>query len=199
MTRDSMPKWIGTWRTPRKFGARETRRVFLGYVSEVSRKQAGLRLRVEIDHQEFQAGIINNLRMIPSVPIIAGSRKGGMSKGDYGAIAELLVAADLISKGFGVFKAVSPQCECDLVYLDGGRSVRVEVKSGTSRPDGSVQVRGLDRNAGKFDVLAVALPSGEIHYQAHSDILDANYPLRGVLLSSISVDETIANKEELPV
>ena len=46
-----------------------------------------------------------------------------------GAFGELLVAADLISKGYEVFRALSPACSCDLAILKEGKLFRVEVRT----------------------------------------------------------------------
>lgn len=54
--------------------------------------------------------------------------QGEMASGTVGAIGELLVAVDLLEKGYEVFRALSPACSCDLVVYKGGRGTRVEVK-----------------------------------------------------------------------
>lgn len=50
--------------------------------------------------------------------------------GATGARSELLVCADLIRLGYEVFRAVSPQCSCDLMILRKGIPERVEVRTG---------------------------------------------------------------------
>jgi hypothetical protein len=50
--------------------------------------------------------------------------------GTIGAIAELVVAADLLRKGYEVFRAQSPSCSCDLVILKDDKLLRVEVRTG---------------------------------------------------------------------
>ncbi len=47
-----------------------------------------------------------------------------------GAYHELKVSLDLISKGYEVFRALSPSCSCDLIALKNGKSLRVEVTTG---------------------------------------------------------------------
>ena len=67
--------------------------------------------------------------------------------GTKGAAAELRVAADLMMRGYHVFRALSPACPCDLIaYRDGEPPIRIEVKSGPNIAFGS------DKN----DVVAVA-------------------------------------------
>ena len=50
--------------------------------------------------------------------------------GTRGAIGELRVCADLLSKGYEVFRAVSPACSCDLVIAKNGNLLTVEVRTG---------------------------------------------------------------------
>ena len=55
---------------------------------------------------------------------------GKVSASDSGAAAELMVAADLIDRGFDVFRNLSPNGPIDLVVLAGGKLYRVQVKRG---------------------------------------------------------------------
>jgi PD-(D/E)XK endonuclease len=71
-------------------------------------------------------------------------RTTGLSPGKVGAISELIVCADLIRRGFEVFRSVSQDCSSDLVVLKDGKIERVEVKTGRSNK--------LPRN--RFDILA---------------------------------------------
>ena len=45
-------------------------------------------------------------------------------------MAELVIAADLMQKGYDVFRALSPHCFCDLLAVKAGRTIRVEVRTG---------------------------------------------------------------------
>uniref|UniRef100_A0A6M3IQ58 Uncharacterized protein n=1 Tax=viral metagenome TaxID=1070528 RepID=A0A6M3IQ58_9ZZZZ len=66
----------------------------------------------------------------------------GTSSGTTGAISELRVAVDLLSKGFNVFRSLSPNSPCDLAVLKNGRLRRIEVRTtflGTSgKPNSAV-------------------------------------------------------------
>lgn len=88
----------------------------------------------------------------------------GLNTGMKGAIGELVVCADLLSKGFEVYRAVSATSKSDLVIIpSSGQPVRVEVTTGTYRNDGSVS--HTTKAAAKFDLLAVYMPAdGTIHY-----------------------------------
>jgi len=52
-----------------------------------------------------------------------------ISKPDKGAASELIASAYLLSRGFAVFRSVSPTCPCDLIVMIGDSLLRVEVKS----------------------------------------------------------------------
>jgi hypothetical protein len=82
--------------------------------------------------------------------------------GTIGAISELRVAADLLAKGYEVFRALSPSCSCDLAILQKGKLLRVEVRTGNCQ-SGRVYCR--DSNNEKHDVFAVVNNiTGEIIY-----------------------------------
>lgn len=89
---------------------------------------------------------------------------GALSSGVVGAMAELLVSADLLARGYFVFRALSQACPCDLLILRDNLSARVEVRRVTRRNDGRLPT-GCDADErGRFDVLARVEPDGSIHY-----------------------------------
>jgi hypothetical protein len=53
-----------------------------------------------------------------------------LQSGTIGAMAELIVATDLLKRGYEVFRALSPAASCDLAVLKDGKLLRVEVRSG---------------------------------------------------------------------
>ena len=53
----------------------------------------------------------------------------GISTSTVGTISELIVAVDLLKRGYDVFRALSPTCSCDLAFITNGRLVRVEVRT----------------------------------------------------------------------
>lgn len=79
-----------------------------------------------------------------------------------GAIGELLVCADLLTKGYHVFRSVSPTCPNDLVAIKGDLVWRLEVKT----------IRGFSREqsikryhkSNVFDVIALVFDKGGISY-----------------------------------
>ena len=78
------------------------------------------------------------------------------------ALSELLVAADLIRRGYHVFRALSSGPPCNLMVLVGERVYRIYVKAGLRTPTGRLMFPNVDR--AKFDVLAVVERNGAIHY-----------------------------------
>lgn len=54
---------------------------------------------------------------------------GRLSTGVVGAIGELVVSADLMRRGYAVFRAVSPSCYSDLIAKKDGRVLEIEVRT----------------------------------------------------------------------
>lgn len=100
----------------------------------------------------------------------------GLAPGTVGAVHELMVCVDLAKRGFGVFRSVSPNCECDLLGIVNGRTFRIEVTTGLRSPTGRL-FHG-QKDGAKFDLLVIVEKSGNILY---------NPPL-GELLSSLEED-----------
>lgn len=81
-----------------------------------------------------------------------------VGRAQSGAVSELLVCADLLRRGFEVFRAVCPACSCDLAVLKDGILQRVEVKTGSRyiKVDGTVMHTYGKGHAGiRADILAV--------------------------------------------
>lgn len=74
-----------------------------------------------------------------------------LSNGTVGAISEMVVAVDLMKKGYAVFRSLSPACFCDLMAVKGDSSLRVEVKTGYESETGRVHFPKSNR---PFDILA---------------------------------------------
>lgn len=83
------------------------------------------------------------------------------SCGTKGAIQELKVSADLLRKGYQVFRSVSPSCYCDLVIISKeGIIKRVEVRSATKTKNGKF----CFSREGKYDIIASVFKN-EIQYE----------------------------------
>lgn len=90
-----------------------------------------------------------------------------LTTGTMGAVGEMVVAIDLINRGYHVFRALSPSCPCDLVaYRDGVAPFRVEVRTATRKADGSIPMLATryQSDIGKQDVFAVVTRDGDIVY-----------------------------------
>lgn len=181
-SREHRPRWIGTWRTPELTGKRlrKTHRVILGYVDELSEAQAKKAFRLAIQHNDEERGAHLNLKNLPSRRIVAlpvqSHRANGLKPGQVGAIAELAVSAAMLAKGLEVYRAVNPHAPFDLVYVDGGRLVRVEVKCAVVTTSGRIRCPTLHRQAGAFDILAVLMPDGSVRFKPLSEITTPEYP-----------------------
>lgn len=81
-----------------------------------------------------------------------------LSSGTVGAVAELIVAADLLSLGYEVFRSVSQSCSCDLVALREGSWLRIEVRTGSRLKSGGLTFSFKPRDENRHDVMAVYVP-----------------------------------------
>jgi hypothetical protein len=93
-----------------------------------------------------------------------------ISHSTLGALRELLVASDLMRKGYQVFRALSPSSTCDLVGIrPDGVVERIEVTTGQPT-ENSVGFTWSDHPTDRFDLLAIVLrDTNEIKYlPAHS-------------------------------
>lgn len=76
-----------------------------------------------------------------------------------GCAGELAVAADLLLRGYHVFRTVCANAPVDLIIMDdAGQLLRVEVKTGTAQPRHE-----------KYDVLARVLRDGSVEYTRRED------------------------------
>lgn len=81
-----------------------------------------------------------------------------LSKGSIGAVGELRVATELLSKGFDVFRAVSQSATCDLIAVKDNRMIRLEVRTGSYTVDGRVNFPKKKKDTGRSEHYAVVLP-----------------------------------------
>ena len=78
-----------------------------------------------------------------------------------GAISELVVAADLLQRGYQVFRALSPSSSCDLAILLGMNLLRVEVTTGSVSASGNLIYP--KHEVDNFDIMAIYV-QGKIIY-----------------------------------
>lgn len=83
-----------------------------------------------------------------------------------GAISEYRVIADLLAKGFEVFRSATLSTSCDLAILKDERLLRVEVRTGKRSSTGKIYrpIRKI-----RTDILATVLPD-KIVYESFSNI-----------------------------
>jgi hypothetical protein len=106
----------------------------------------------------------------PSLPTRLAVRTDPSSTG---AISELRVAVDLLSKGYEVFRALSPSASCDLLALRNGKVLRVESRTSVYRRDGTRSAKKpLAKDAGRQDVFAWVLPD-RVQYEPPLEAVSA--------------------------
>jgi hypothetical protein len=120
-----------------------------GVPVEATKKYRVVRRRTSNTDGENIATIINDL--------------GLLSSSKRGAFSELIAAADLLARGFEVFRSVSDHASCDLIALANGRSVRVEVRTGRMLPSGYVSYPMKPQDVDRSDIFAVVV-GVKVHY-----------------------------------
>jgi hypothetical protein len=81
--------------------------------------------------------------------------------GTVGAMHELLVCADLLKRGYAVFRSVSPNAYCDMLMAKDGAILRVEVTTGCRTISGSLS---FPPKKNRFDLLAIVEKNWRITY-----------------------------------
>ena len=86
----------------------------------------------------------------------------GLPTGTVGAMSELIAAADLMRKGYDVFRSLSPACPCDLAILINDKLLRIEVKTGYRIKSGKLLYAKPLTN--RYDIIAVVVGATEVIY-----------------------------------
>lgn len=84
-----------------------------------------------------------------------------LSPSTVGTLHELMVACDLIKKGYHVFRALSPSCDCDLAILKNRNLIRIEVTTGYYSPNGKLFYP--KHCSTRFDIIAVVTEKGIVY------------------------------------
>ena len=87
----------------------------------------------------------------------------GMNSGTVGAIGELTVCADLLKKGYEVFRSVASTCSCDVLAMKNGKVLRIEITRGVVKKETNC-VYYARHNPDNYDVIAVWFKNGTISY-----------------------------------
>jgi predicted nucleic acid-binding Zn ribbon protein len=80
-----------------------------------------------------------------------------------GTIGELRVSLDLLTKGYEVFRAMSPAASCDLAVLKNGKLLRIEVRTSHYDAKGKPYASKAQDNH-RADILAKVLPDKIFYY-----------------------------------
>lgn len=94
-----------------------------------------------------------------------------VSTGTTGTVGELIVAADLLKRGFSVYKSLSPNAPCDLIAIKKGKIIKVEVTNGYKRKDGRI-MHGKKDHHYSFDILAIVIDKNDISYSPDIVVYD---------------------------
>ena len=98
-------------------------------------ESCGSKYTPRIRHQRFCSSACRNTWDIQTYK----SSTPHLERGALGATSELLAAADLMLKGYDVFRALSPHSGCDLVAIGPDlRALRIEVRTGQNTRSGSL-------------------------------------------------------------
>lgn len=81
-----------------------------------------------------------------------------------GAAAELVVAIDLIRQGYETYRALSPASGADLVAFKDGDLIRLEVRTGYYRYNGTLQWHRKEKDIGRSDHYAVVVGMEDVFY-----------------------------------
>ena len=81
-----------------------------------------------------------------------------LNSGQVGAMSELYVCADLIKRGFDVFRSVSPACFCDLIAIKNDKVFKIEVKTGSIvKKDGKLAAMPHIKYIDRIDLIAIVI------------------------------------------
>jgi len=88
----------------------------------------------------------------------------GKTSATTGAISELRACVDLLAKGYDVFRALSPNCPCDLAVLKDNKLLRIEVRTGHVSTSGKLyRTKGKGDEINNIDIYAWVLPDRIIY------------------------------------
>lgn len=158
----------------------------LGRVTELTEEQARAKLDSIVAEQNRLAKIavkhVETSDFLPSLKMMRDATREAK-----GMLAESMVTADLMGRGFEVFRAAARFSGCDLLYIDGDKHVRVEVKW-VGQSDATHLRQRIRRNLRKFDIAALVFTDGRIEYRHHAEIV-ASFNGSGPKLPSLIPSE----------
>lgn len=90
-----------------------------------------------------------------------------MNPSTAGAFGELLVSADLLKRGYHVYRALSPAAPCDLlIFKDSEQPLRVEVRMGQIHKNTGMLTFSLvlQKDSGRADLFAIVVDESINYY-----------------------------------
>lgn len=91
-----------------------------------------------------------------------------------GTLGELIVASDLLKRGYEVFRALHPDASCDLVAIKNGKVSRIEVRTGKRLKENKLTYGSNKmRKGNRYDIMAIYLrdDGGEVVYLENNTIV----------------------------
>jgi hypothetical protein len=80
----------------------------------------------------------------------------GLSAGTVGAYSELIASADLLRRGYEVYRAVSPTCSSDLVAIKDGKRLTIEVRTARRSRTGTLHYSTRSFRSDHYALVEVA-------------------------------------------
>lgn len=162
----------------------------LGYVSEMSEAEAkaalaGMVSKINSEDKALKYFCLRGMLKKSGTPSRAAQNIKntfpGHQRGAIGAVSEMIVCTDLLSKGIEVFRSCNAQAPCDLVALVGTEFVRIEVKTVPAADCHGIANLNLNKKIGKFDVLALVGQDGEISYRSCTSLESSRRVITGLV------------------
>ena len=90
----------------------------------------------------------------------------GLNTGTVGAIAELVISAELMRNGYEVYRALSSHCRCDILAVKNGVVNEIEIRSGLyyNRKDGGITLHYPTRRSEGKKMIIYTHSDNKIHY-----------------------------------
>jgi len=98
----------------------------------------------------------------------ARTRNLDLPPGTVGAISEIIVATDLMKKGFDVYRAMSPHAFADIIVLKDGVMIQIEVRTGIKLKNNKIAYPKL--NIHNKSVAVVVYPDNGIYYLTNPEL-----------------------------
>lgn len=146
---------------------------YLGPVDSMSKEDAEHKARTIIDGISASRAFKSNDPTVSSFSELADRTDQQPNSLTLGPVAELIVAADMLRRGYEVFRPISHAASCDIIAIKGRVVIRLEVKSSAIRR-GKFTCSFL-HNARKFDMAAI-VADHKIYYILANELTALLHP-----------------------